>query len=441
MKGKILEINNDYGEYDIAKEMVRGIKSGKKTGNIQWNFQKQNFLREKLFKIIADNEVLKLKLLETGDSILAECIKEDLDLGIGMAKGEENTDTMSKWKGRNILGYTLMQVREDIKKIEKGNLKINFSTIFPINLIIIEEDITRLEVDAIVNAANPSLLGGGGVDGAIHLVAGPELLEECRRLKGAETGEAKITKGYRLPSKYVIHTVGPIWKDGSDNEAQKLASCYRRSLALAYENNLHSIAFPSISTGAYRYPVEKAAYVAMETIVEFLQFNPDAHMKVIFVAFDRYTEKIYEQGLISVLKEIVYANAENISDCDIESIGEKNVRAFTLSEGGGMGASGCLCLYILTDEGMKIVFGNLVYDNLDIENLKEKIPVLSKIDVGVCGGSVIPEGWQSFYMGMGNHLVVQNDIAENVTRYLKNRECEWLYEYHDALLLAAIFNR
>lgn len=149
-------------------------------------------------------------------------------------------------------------------------------------------DITRQKVDAIVNAANNSLLGGGGVDGAIHRAAGPELVEYNRRLGGCLTGEAKISPGFKLPAKYVISTVGPIWKDGNHDEDQLLANCYRNSLEMAVENEVKSIAFPSISTGAYHFPLKRAANIALTEVKNFLSKN-DAIEKVIFVAFDDET--------------------------------------------------------------------------------------------------------------------------------------------------------
>ncbi len=157
-------------------------------------------------------------------------------------------------------------------------------------------DITKLKVDAIVNAANSSLLGGGGVDGAIHRTAGPELLEECRNLHGAKTGEAKITKGYKLPAKHVIHTVGPVWRGGSHGEQGLLESCYRNSLMLWKENNLKSIAFPAVSTGIYGYPKKEAAEVAVRTILKETEGLGDEY-EVYLVAFDTETELLYQKTI------------------------------------------------------------------------------------------------------------------------------------------------
>jgi O-acetyl-ADP-ribose deacetylase (regulator of RNase III) len=149
---------------------------------------------------------------------------------------------------------------------------------------ILQGDITKIEVDAIVNAANTSLLGGGGVDGAIHRAAGKGLLEECRELNGCETGKAKITKGYNLPAKYVIHTVGPVYRDGKQGEPERLSSCYRESLALAAENGLKTIAFPCISTGVYGYPFREACAIALQAVEDFLNENRSIS-QVIMVCF------------------------------------------------------------------------------------------------------------------------------------------------------------
>lgn len=161
---------------------------------------------------------------------------------------------------------------------------------------IIVGDITKQNVDAIVNAANQSLLGGGGVDGAIHRAAGPELLEECKTLGGCPTGEAKITKGYNLPAKFVIHTVGPVWSGGSQNEEEKLANCYRNSFKLVEEYDIKTIALPSISTGAYRFPIEKASKIALNEIRSFLK-KCDTLEKVFVVCFDKNTFDKYIQNI------------------------------------------------------------------------------------------------------------------------------------------------
>ena len=163
-------------------------------------------------------------------------------------------------------------------------------------LNVIVADITTLAVDAIVNAANTSLLGGGGVDGAIHRAAGPELLAECRTLGGCATGDAKITRGYRLPAKWVVHTPGPVYRDGKHGEPELLASCYRRSLALAVEKGAKSIAFPCISTGVYGYPAEKAAEIAVSAVREALKDLPEPP-EVVFCCFSQKSAEIYEKLL------------------------------------------------------------------------------------------------------------------------------------------------
>ncbi|RMH55556.1 MAG: O-acetyl-ADP-ribose deacetylase [Candidatus Hydrogenedentota bacterium] len=163
---------------------------------------------------------------------------------------------------------------------------------------VFQGDITTLDVDAIVNAANRTLLGGGGVDGAIHRAAGPGLLEECRMLRGCETGDAKITNGYRLPARYVIHAVGPVWGGGTRGEDELLAGCYRKSLQLGEEKGIRSIAFPAISTGVYRFPKERAARIAVETCRKYFEEHPKSSItRLVFACFDAETKAIYE-GLL-----------------------------------------------------------------------------------------------------------------------------------------------
>ena len=176
-------------------------------------------------------------------------------------------------------------------------------TINKSKLELVEGDITAQDTDAIVNAANPSLLGGGGVDGAIHRAAGPELLAECRTLGGCRTGDAKITKGYRLKARHVIHTVGPVYhREGPTQSAELLASAYRRSLEVASENNLRSVAFPSISTGAYGYPLEEAAPIALKTAIDYLETHTDIEL-VRFVLYGQHAYQVHERALQSIVAQ------------------------------------------------------------------------------------------------------------------------------------------
>ncbi len=176
-------------------------------------------------------------------------------------------------------------------------------TINESKLELVEGDITAQDTDAIVNAANPSLLGGGGVDGAIHRAAGPELLAECRTLGGCHTGEAKITKGYRLKARHVIHTVGPVYhRERPARSAELLTSAYRCSLEVASENNLRSVAFPSISTGAYGYPMEEAAPIALQTAIDYLETHADIEL-VRFVLYGQRAYQVYEKALQSIMAQ------------------------------------------------------------------------------------------------------------------------------------------
>jgi O-acetyl-ADP-ribose deacetylase (regulator of RNase III) len=168
---------------------------------------------------------------------------------------------------------------------------------------LVEGDITKMHVDAIVNAANSSLLGGGGVDGAIHRASGPELLEECRKLGGCPTGEARITGGYRLPARHVIHTVGPVWHGGRHDEDEQLAACYENSLKLAEENLVKSIAFPSISTGAYRFPIQRASEIAVKAVREYLKHSRVVE-RAVFVCYSHADFQVYLNRLGAVVQEI-----------------------------------------------------------------------------------------------------------------------------------------
>ncbi len=238
------------------------------------------------------NPDLKKALLDTGDAILAEASPKDKIWGIGLdAQAAMHVD-MSEWPGQGLLGRALMELRSEFAGAAGKETGIR----------LVQGDITKIsDVEAIVNAANNSLLGGGGVDGAIHRAAGPELLEECRKFHGCNTGEAKLTKAYKLPCNYVIHTVGPVWNGGKRNEAQFLADCYRNSLQVAVDHEIRSVAFPSISTGVYSYPLDKAAQIAVAAVNEFVGEHPGELDLVEWVLFDKKTYEAYDKALGQIM--------------------------------------------------------------------------------------------------------------------------------------------
>ena len=256
-----------------------------------WNAAKYEIVKAGNRAKYEQNQDLKAKLLATGSSILAEASPYDKVWGIALDAADAADMDPQDWPGQNLLGRILMELRAEFGG---GSLQPKAD---PTEIRMIKADITKLsDVDAIVNAANQSLLGGGGVDGAIHRAAGPQLLKECKTLHGCETGEAKITAAYKLPCKYIIHTVGPVWNGGSHQEAQKLADCYRNSLQLALDNGIRSIAFPSISTGVYSYPKDQAAEIAVQTVNEFIEAHPGELTLVEWSLFDDDTLEVYSNA-------------------------------------------------------------------------------------------------------------------------------------------------
>ena len=265
-----------------------------------WDAAKYDIVKAGNREKYKQNPDLRELLLSTGDSILAEASPKDAVWGIAMDAESAAKTNPSDWPGENLLGKILMELREEFGG---GQVIDNKPEIRQTLIRMIKADITKLsDVDAIVNAANTSLLGGGGVDGAIHQAAGYKLLEECRSLNGCRTGEAKITGAYNLPCKYVIHTVGPVWNGGRRNEAKLLSDCYRNSLELAVKKGIRTIAFPSISTGVYSYPKDQAAKIAVNTVNKFVKSNPGSLDLVEWALFDEETYQVYTDALNSLPK-------------------------------------------------------------------------------------------------------------------------------------------
>ena len=285
---KILRANTAKGCKQLGKQVTPFVSE-------RWNAVKYDIVKAGNRAKYEQNQDLKELLLSTGNSIIAEASPKDNVWGIGLDAKKAAKIDFSEWPGKNLLGKILMELREEFGVGQPIEAEAKRK---PTQIRMIKADITKLSgMDAIVNAANRSLLGGGGVDGAIHKAAGPGLLEECRRLNGCETGKAKITGAYNIPCRYVIHTVGPIWNGGRRNEAKLLADCYRNSLQLAVENGIRRIAFPSISTGVYSYPKDQAAEIAVKTVKEFVKANPGALDLVEWALFDDDTLRVYSDAL------------------------------------------------------------------------------------------------------------------------------------------------
>lgn len=289
------------------EELIRLAKSPRDAANLgrvqdvplreDWESVKDEVMRKAVYAKFSQHADLKAQLLSSGEEELIEATTTDHYWGCG--------DTGD---GKNMLGQILMRIRSELRDSpgdpDKSNSARNADFERATQIQVIEGDITKLDVDAIVNAANSSLLGGGGVDGAIHRAAGRELLAECRALNGCKTGDAKITKGYNLKAKYIIHTVGPRWHNGHSGEARLLASCYQKSLELAEANQISSVAFPAISTGVYGYPLRPATEVAVATILDFLKAR-NSKLKVILSTFDalatyNVTDVLKTFGVVSI---------------------------------------------------------------------------------------------------------------------------------------------
>lgn len=270
---------------DDPAQQQQIARDAKGYNDVVWKGMRQVIAMRGLVEKFAQNSDLLKQLMDTGDSYLVECAVSDKAWACGISLYDKARFDISKWKGSNILGFALMEVRTMLSGMPVTKPAQQ-------SIVLDRGDITKLDCDCIVNAANKSLLGGGGVDGAIHRAAGKKLLEECRTLGGCATGEAKITGGYNLKAKHIIHTVGPVYS-GSVTDAKLLASCYRNSLELAKRHGIHSIAFPAISTGVYGYPIDKAAAIATQTIRQWFNDNEDYDMKVILSCFNDATYNAY----------------------------------------------------------------------------------------------------------------------------------------------------
>ena len=314
--------------------------------------------------------------------------------------------------------------------LNKGMLKMVLDASKPNNHIFFDVgDITKLDVECIVNAANKSLLGGGGVDGAIHRAAGPKLLEECRTLGGCHTGEAKITGGYKLKARYIIHTVGPRYKEKDPKCAEKLRNCYYNSLELAKKHDIHTIAFPAISTGVYGYPAEEAAAIALKTVSGWLSENPDYGMAVILSCYSQKMYETYQRAIRRFHMRFIDFPLEAY-----DQVKPEEIFAFSLAEGGAMGCPNEI-IFVREREGMVEYLVSSVN-----EGISKLVPWLDSLNCGLFGEvSGVGEGWKHVDLGMGNHLFLREELYIKVNPKFEGMRPPEIYQaWRDAVAEIAL---
>ncbi len=375
----------------------------------------QEYIRKGIREKFLQNPEACKALLDTGNSILAYANRLDTKWGIGLVSEDPRVETPEKWKGRNLLGYTLMQVRSDIWKIKNNVSEEEIDKNEPARIFVVREDITNLEVDAIVSTTDEKLSGIGDVDHAIREKAGAMLELDCQKQGSLSAGETFMTSGYQLPAKNILFTVGPKWLGGKAREDKVLSRCYFSALSLAAARGIHTIAFPSISTGKGRYPVQDAAPIAIRSILEYLRNNPDANMTVTIAVQDHVTKFQYEKAIHQALnqdrieKQVNHIKVEEITKSLKINFNEV---VFVVS--------GIQDMFSITTNQVITLIENGEHEiniyKISRNNLMEILPqehfneFMNLLSTNKGDDYVIAKGWSSELLGIGYTIYMRNYV-------------------------------
>lgn len=438
-----------FKDFDVAErilqtadpEQMRVLGRQAKPYDHRWD-NPQDILMKGLREKFLQNPVLCKELLDTGNALLAECCRTDHKWGIGLIPGDPRVASPEKWRGRNLLGYSLMQVRGEILKMKSGVPDEEIRRKKALKIFVVNDDITKLEVDAILCPTDEKLSGSRDVEAEIMEAAGPTLYLECQTRGGIQVGDSFITRGYKLPAEYVIHTAIPKWEDGNAKEGATLARCLRKSLAIAAANGIHTVAIPSISEDEKDYPLNEAAKYTMRTIVEYMRNNPDANLGITIAVNDNVEKYQYERALSHFSGKIQRdktVHRKNI-DYNTEKLDINFNDVVFLATGVADGASSSSVVTIIENRAYEINIYKMtratLLQMLPNEHFTDFMSLLNQLRNP---GKPLLDGWAAEILGIGYSLYMRDYVHVSFANEMKNHsDSRSLKEYYQDLAIRVL---